>query len=114
MKANGVTVELSENDFLKIVGNDNFGLFAAQEWKRLISPFTPRRTGALEDTAKVYPWNIEYMQDYASYVYGGMNFKFRRDINPYATFEWDNAAINAGQKDKLIRATQKYIDKEKL
>lgn len=108
---NGVRIELSEYDFLRVVDNDNFGLYAAQEWKRLISPFTPRRTGTLEDTAIVNPWKIEYIQPYASVVYNGTNFNFRRDANPYATHEWDNAAINAGQGEKLIKAAQKFIDR---
>lgn len=108
---NGVRIELSEYDFLRVVDNDNFGLLAAQEWKRLISPFTPRRTGALEDTAIAKPWEIEYIQPYASVVYYGMNFNFRRDANPYATYEWDNAAINAGQGEKLTKSAQKFIDR---
>ena len=108
---NGVRIELSEYDFLRVVNNDKFGLFAAQEWKRLISPFTPRRTGTLEDTAIVKPWEIEYIQPYASVVYNGVDFNFRRDANPYATYEWDNAAINAGQGEKLTRAAQKFIDR---
>lgn len=108
---NGVKIELSEYDFLCVVNNGNFGLFAAQEWKRLISPFTPRRTGALEDTAIVKPWKIEYIQPYASVVYNGEDFNFRRDANLYATYEWDNAAINAGQGEKLTRAAQKFIDR---
>ena len=102
---------MSEYDFLCVVNNGNFGLFAAQEWKRLISPFTPRRTGALEDTAIVKPWKIEYIQPYASVVYNGEDFNFRRDANLYATYEWDNAAINAGQGEKLTRAAQKFIDR---
>ena len=114
MNTNGVTIELSENDFLKIVNNDKFGLFAAQEWKRLMNPFTPHRTGTLEDTARIKPWEIVYIQNYASYVYNGITFNFRKDTNPYATYEWDRAAINAGQDQKLISAAQKYIDKEKL
>ena len=120
--SNGVIIKLNENDFLKIVNNNNFGLFVAQEWKRLISPYTPRREGRLEDTARVKPWEIEYgsfsndpnTAPYAAYVYYGDKFKFRKDKNVFATSHWDRAAINAKQDDKLIRAAQKYIDKEKL
>lgn len=112
--SNGVIIKLNENDFLKIVNNDSFGLFVAQEWKRIISPYTPRREGTLEDTAKVRPFEIEYIQPYSAYVYYGETFNFRRDSNPFATHHWDIAAINAKQDNKLIRAAQKYIDKEKL
>ena len=120
--SNGVIIKLNEKDFLKFVDNDNFSLFVAQEWKRLINPFTPRREGILEDTARVKPWEIEYgsfsndpnTAPYAAYVYYGDNFNFRKDKNVFATSHWDRAAINAKQDDKLIGAAQKYIDKEKL
>ena len=116
---NGVIIKLSENDFLKIVDNDSLGLFVAQEWKRLISPFTPRREGILEDTARVNPWEIEYgsfsndpnTAPYAAYVYYGDKFNLRKDNNAFATSQWDVAAINAKQDDKLIRAAQKFIDR---
>lgn len=115
----GVIINLNENDFLKIVDNDSFGLFVAQEWKSLISPFTPRREGILEDTARVNPWEIEYgsfsndpnTAPYAAYVYYGDNFNFRKDNNVFATSHWDIAAVNAKQDEKLIRAAQKFIDR---
>ena len=101
---NGVIkIDLNEPKILDKVKNDRFGLFLAQEWKRLISPYTPRREGTLEDTAQVRPFEIEYIQPYSAYVYYGETFNFRRDSNPYATFKWDNAAAKNGQKDKLYR-----------
>ena len=109
--SNGIVkVVLNEPSILNKVKNDKFGLFLAQEWKRLISPYTPRREGTLEDTAQVRPFEIEYIQPYSAYVYYGETFNFRRDSNPYATFKWDNAAEKNGQKDKLTRAANKYLD----
>ena len=105
-----VKVVLNETSILNKVKNDKFGLFLAQEWKRLITPYTPHREGTLEDTAQVRPFEIEYIQPYSAYVYYGETFNFRRDSNPYATFKWDNAAANNGQKDKLTRAANKYLD----
>lgn len=105
-----VKVVLNEPSITNKVKNDKFGLFLAQEWKRLISPYTPKRLGNLEDTAKIRPFEIEYVQPYSAYVYYGENFHFRTDGNPYATFKWDNAAANNGQKDKLTRAANKYLD----
>ena len=105
-----VKVVLNEPSILNKVKNDKFGLFLAQEWKRLISPFTPKRLGGLEDTAKVRPFEIEYIKPYSAYVYYGEKFHFRTDGNPYATFKWDKTAANNGQKDKLIRAANKYLD----
>ena len=107
---NGVIkIELNEPKILDKVKNDSFGLFLAQEWKRLISPYTPKRLGGLEDTAQVRPFEIEYIKPYSAYVYYGEKFHFRTDGNPYATFKWDKAAANNGQKDKLIRAANKYL-----
>ena len=109
--SNGIVkVVLNEPSILNKVKNDKFGLFLAQEWKRLISPYTPRREGILEDTAQVRPFEIEYIQPYSAYVYYGETFNFRTDNNPYATHHWDNAAANNGQKDKLTRAANKYLD----
>jgi len=105
-----IKIELNEPKILDKVKNDHFGLFLAQEWKRLISPYTPRRDGALEDTAQVRPFQIEYIQPYSARVYYGKDFNFRKDANPYATYRWDKAAANGGQKDKLIRAANKYLE----
>nr|DAG32019.1 MAG TPA: Minor capsid protein [Bacteriophage sp.] len=104
-----IKIELNEKNIFDKVQNDRFGLFLAQEWKRLISPYTPRREGNLEDTALVRPFEIEYIQPYSHYVYYGETFNFRRDANPYATYEWDKAAEKAGQKEKLIKSINQYL-----
>lgn len=104
-----VKVTLNEPQILSKVNNDKFGLFMAQEWKRQISPFTPRREGTLEDTAIVRPFEIEYIQPYSHRIYYGDDFNFRTDNNPYATSQWDKAAENAGQKDKLATACNKFL-----
>lgn len=104
MANNAITVRihLSEEQFAKKVQNNRFGLFTAQEWKRLIDPYTPRDTGTMQDTAKITPWTITYDTKYAKYVYYGKRMNFKHN-NPYSTYEWDNAAANAGQQDKLTR-----------
>ena len=109
MSNGNVKVVLNEPSILNKVKNDKFGLFLAQEWKRLISPYTPRREGTLEDTAIVRPFEIEYIQPYSHYVYYGETFNFRRDANPYATYEWDKAAEKAGQKEELIKSANQYL-----
>lgn len=110
MKADStIKIKLNERNIYGKVQNDRFGLFASQEWKRLISPYTPRREGTLEDTARVRPFEIEYTQPYSYYVYYGETFNFRRDTNPYATYEWDKAAEKAGQKEKLIKSINQYL-----
>lgn len=97
-----VTVTIDEEKVKGKVTNDRFGLFASQEWKRLIDPYTPRDTGAMQDTAQIRPFEIEYIQPYSARQYYGYDFNFQTN-NPYSTFEWDKAAARAGQQEKLYR-----------
>jgi hypothetical protein len=97
-----VRIDLNEPKILEKVQNDRFGLLVSNEWKRLIDPYTPRDTGIMQETAKVLPWKIHYIQPYSSAVYYGRGKKFQKK-NPYSTFEWDVAADRAGQGDKLNR-----------
>lgn len=53
-------IRLDEQRILNKVTNNDFGLVAATEWKKLIDPFTPRRTGRTVESAEVNPWQIKY------------------------------------------------------
>ena len=97
-----VRIDLNEPQILEKVQNDRFGLLVANEWKRLIDPYTPRDTGLMQETAKIYPNKIHYIQKYSSAVYYNAGANFQKK-NPYSTYEWDKAAANAGQLDKLTR-----------
>ena len=95
-------IDLNEPRIREKVTSDRFGLLVSNEWKRLIDPYTPRDTGTMQGTATLNPWQIHYTQKYASRVYYGEDFNFQKK-NPYSTYEWDVAAKNAGQVDKLTR-----------
>lgn len=97
-----IQIDLNEPRIVNKVTNDRFGSLVAHELKRLINPYTPRDTGVMEETAKESPWQIHYIQPYSSRVYYGREFRFQNK-NPYSTYEWDIAAANAGQMDKLAR-----------
>ena len=97
-----VRIDLNEPRILAKVQNGRFGTLVANEAKRVYDPYTPRDTGLMEETAKIYPWKIHYIQPYSSRVYYGRDFNFQHK-NPYSTYEWDKAAANAGQLDKLTR-----------
>ena len=97
-----VRIDLNEPKILAKVQNDRFGLLVSSEWKRLIDPYTPRDTGTMQDTAKLYPFKIHYIQPYSRRIYYGSDMNFQHK-NPYSTYEWDIAAEKAGQKDKLYR-----------
>ncbi len=104
-----VRIDLNEPKILAKVQNDRFGTFAAKSWKTLIDPYTPRDTGLMQDTAEIQPFKIIYRgaktsngKYYAGYVYYNRGANFKKN-NPYSTHEWDIAAANAGQLDKLTR-----------
>lgn len=56
---------------VKKLESDELWLYAAQEWKRIISPYVPRRTGQLMQNVQVKPNEIIYKSPYAAYLYGG-------------------------------------------
>lgn len=66
-----VKVAVNESKIERLVTNDNFGLFVAHEWKRLIDPYTPHDTGTLQDTVTYEPFAIKYNAPYAHYIYTG-------------------------------------------
>ena len=137
-------VELNVPRILNKVENDKFGLFLAHDWKRLINPYTPHRTGNLERNVTYRPFEIEYLSPYSQYQYYGMLYvdpvynvggftkdggitwfsrpgikkvptttplNYLKDHNPQATSKWDQAADKAGQREKLIRAANKYLER---
>ena len=101
-------INLNESAIIGKVTNDRYGLFVANEWKRLIDPYTPRDTGVLMgvtgQTVDIQPFKIHYKSKYATRVYYGSYMHFKTHKNPYATYDWDKAAERAGQKNKLYRA----------
>lgn len=137
MKNNaGVKIELKSEKIYDKLHNDNFGLFLASEWKRLIDPYTPHRNGLLTQLVLYAPFEITYRSPYSHYMYNGIvyidpvykvggftndggetfkkipsdrRFNYLKDMNPYATDHWDQAAAKAGQKDKLVLASNKYL-----
>lgn len=108
-------VDLNEPKIMAKVTNNDFGLYAAQQWKKQISPYTPRDTGVMEDTAKVTPFQIEYDAKsekgypYPRRVYYDMSLNFQIINNPYATHHWDKAAEQAGKKTDLYRDLNAYL-----
>jgi len=95
------------------MNDDALWTFAANEWHRLISPFTPFRTGNLDQNVMIMPKEIHYQMPYARYVYA-RNANFRKDIHPLASKEWDQAAVAAGKGADLVSAMKEYIDSGRL
>lgn len=108
-----VKIDIDQQKVVSKVTNDKFGLFVSNEWKRLIDPYTPRDTGILMQSAKLSQFQIHYIQPYATKVYYGKDFKFKKK-NPYSTYEWDKAAANAGQLDKLYRTINNALQSGRI
>lgn len=121
---------------LQQVRNDGFWKFGANEWWKLITPYTPMEEGVLFETVEIKPKEIEYKAPYAHYiyrgelmvdpetgssyaqkdskkVYAGKELKMSTARHPLASKEWDKAA-EPTQKPKLIRAMQGYVDSGRL
>ena len=58
--------------------------------------------GITGHTVDIQPFKLHYKSKYAEHVYYGSDMNFQNK-NPYSTYEWDKAAENEGQKDKLYR-----------
>ena len=91
------------------VEGDKMGLYAAAQWHRLYSPYTPFREGLLQDTVRITPWQIEHTVPYARPMYYG-NFNFRRTFHPKATRLWDKAAAPT-ELPKLKDELQAFVDR---
>lgn len=109
-------VDLNEPKIINKVTNDNFGLYVAKEWKKLINPYTPRDTGRTQETAVVSPWTIVYNpvdpitgKKYAIKIYYGVDIRFKKIHNPFATHHWDKAAEQAGKKTDLYRELNAHL-----
>lgn len=108
-----VTSQINIPDVMNKINDDTFWTFAANEWHKMISPFTPFRTGMLDQNVDIQPKEIHYNMPYAPLVYHN-NAKFRKDIHPLASREWDAAAVAAGAGDDLVASMQGYINSGRL
>ena len=69
-----IKVQINDKEVLKKIEGDEFGEFASHEWKRLINPYTPHKTGNLERQVEYKPWEFTYLSPYSFYVYNGSLF----------------------------------------
>lgn len=67
-------IKINYNEIMKKVGGDDLGTFASHEWKRIITPYTPHKTGNLERNVEYRPWEFIYLSPYSFYVYAGSLF----------------------------------------
>lgn len=91
----------------RILNDSDLWLYAANEWYRLISPWTPMETGMLQEDVTILPGKIKYESSYAKKQYS-TPMHHPIDPNPLATDHWDEAA-KPSQKNKLADSIQAYI-----
>lgn len=110
-----IQISLNLPNIVEKVTNDEFGTFVSHEWKKLINPDTPYRTGALSgytgQTVDELPFKLHYKQTYAEYVYNSEDWNFNKSFHPAATDHWDIKAEQAGQKDKLYQSLNNYLQR---
>lgn len=100
-----VRIDLNEPKIYAKVTNDRFGRFVAEEWKRLIDPYTPSDTDTMRRNVRFRPFQIHYFTTgYPAIVYyNRRGAHFQTKNSEFATDHWDIKAEQAGQKDKLYR-----------
>lgn len=138
-----VETKINVPETVKQVRDPTFWKYAASEWHRLITPYTPMETGTLSESVEIKGekgnGSIEYTAPYAHYQYEGKvmgpsfynpdfgfwsppgkpkhytgaSLKYSKEKHPLASAKWDKAA-EPTQKPKLIRAMQGYIDSGRL
>ena len=97
----------------KVSNDEKFWTFAANEWHRLISDYTPMKTGNLFQNVTISPKTIRYNAPYAAKVYFGEHMNFNKNYHPKATAKWDEAA-KPEQEGKLLSSLQNYVDSGRL
>lgn len=118
-----IQINLNLPNIIEKVTNDEFGLFVSHEWKKLINPYTPYRTGTLMRVVDEFPFKLHYRatqgdagkgesaQAYPAYVYNSTGWNFNKSFHPAATDHWDIKAEQAGQKDKLYQSLNNYLQR---
>ena len=91
--------------------DDDFGMYAAECWRKRIEPYVPYNTGRLCNDVTIKPFAVEYNAPYANEVYNNLKMNFRKDKHPLATAQWNEVAAPAVM-DYYIQDLQEYIDRK--
>lgn len=97
----------------KVMNDPAFWLYAAIEWRKLYDAYVPMRTGMLKDTIRIRSKEIDHYAPYAHRIYEGTGMRFRKDMHPHASAQWDKKAAPT-QLPKLATALQAYVDSGRL
>ena len=102
-----IKVELNTAKIENKVTNDNFGRFAAQQWKRIIDPYVPRNYGILEQNVDILPFALHYKEPYAHYQYEGIlyvdsDYNVGAFYSPYYVF-WSRPNVTKEPSQRKLK-----------
>jgi hypothetical protein len=84
----------------------------AEKAREFMEPYTPYRTGALDNSGKAYVEDghgvVEYDVPYAARHYYGVGGNLRKEFHPLATAFWDQAMM-ASKSSELADAVRELI-----
>lgn len=85
-----------------------YGVQAATEAMRGMSPYVPFHNGYLDASARAGEWRVTYRTSYARRVYYGKKLKFSQERHQNATYRWADA-YRAQHGRELARAIERLI-----
>lgn len=108
----GVKVTLEDFNKQRIINrilkNDSVGLFLSNSVAKHMDKYVPADTLTLASTRVTRPWEIEFVQPYAAYVFNGDGFNFSKDVHPLAQAHWDEPT-EKNQGNKIAAEVTAYI-----
>lgn len=133
-----ITEKIDLTPAIKKIESDEFWLFGAKEWQRLLFDYIPHNTGQLRQNVTYVPKTITYKSPYAAYIYygnkmvdpqfnvggftnDGVTWWSRPGVRKKQTSErlnlkngsrlWDKKAIQDKKDLLLVRSMQNWINR---
>lgn len=104
-----VKIDLNLEKFAQELMDDDFKTEAHELAYQKMYNYIPYKTGALSGGVNIDKTGIEFIEDYAPYVYeNSKGRKFNTNEHEFATDHWDKAAI-AARGDEIIKGLEVYL-----
>lgn len=93
----------------KLAANHDTKIKIVEKWAELIDPWVPYKTGELAHSYRVDETGITYTMPYADERYNIPAMHYTTAHHPLASYRWDEAAIESGQKEILNEYAKQAI-----
>ncbi len=103
-----VKIDLNLEKFAQELMDDDFKTEAYELAYQKMYNYIPYKTGALSGGVNIDKTGIEFIEDYAPYVYDSEGWDFNKEVHALATDHWDKAAI-AARGDEIIKDLEVYL-----